>query len=389
MLSNSLIFTLFLVFMGAAVMSTVALYTRQSLLVAYMLLGIIIGPWGLKWVDNAEVVQKTGDIGIIFLLFLLGLNLTPQSLYHLLRKTTWVTVISSLVFAVVSWCVARFSGFSNVESIIIGASMMFSSTIIGLKLLPTTVLHHQRAGEIMISILLMQDLIAILTLLLLHGAGIEGIKVGKLFLITLALPGLLAFAYLFERFILAFLFKRFSRIREYIFLLAIAWCLGMSVLGETLGLSFEIGAFIAGVSIATGPIALYMADSLKPVRDFFLVLFFFSVGASFNWQFLPQVILPALALSAILLLIKPVVFGGLLRQVSESNHLAWEIGWRLGQVSEFSLLIGYVAVNASLIHERAAYLIQATTMLTFVVSSYIVVLRYPTPVALSDKLRRD
>lgn len=389
MLSNSLIFTLFLVFMGAAVMSTVALYTRQSLLVAYMLLGIIIGPWGLKWVGNAEVVQKTGDIGIIFLLFLLGLNLTPQSLYHLLRKTTWVTVISSLVFAAVGWGVARLTGFTNPESLIVGAAMMFSSTIIGLKLLPTTALHHQRVGEIMISILLMQDLIAILTLLLLHGAGIEGIKIGKLFLISLAMPGLLAFAYLFERYILAFLFKRFSRIREYIFLLAIAWCLGMSVLGEMLGLSFEIGAFIAGVSIATGPIALYMAESLKPVRDFFLVMFFFSVGASFNWQFLPQVIVPAVILATILLLIKPVVFGGLLRQVSENNHLAWEIGWRLGQVSEFSLLIGYVAVTSSLIHERAAYLIQATTMLTFIASSYIVVLRYPTPVALSDKLRRD
>lgn len=384
-----MVFTMFLIFAGATVFSTIALYTRQSLLVAYMLLGVVLGPWGLKLIDNPEMVERTGDIGIIFLLFLLGLHLQPQNLFHMFRKTSWITVVSSLVFAAVGWIVSYFSGFTFVECFIIGAAMMFSSTIIGLKLLPTTVLHHQHTGEIMISVLLLQDLIAIVLLLAIHGASIGAINLQKLGMIVLTLPGLLIFAFAFQHYVMMKLFARFDRIREYIFLLAIAWCLSMSVLADMLGLSYEIGAFIAGVSIAEGPIAVYIAESLKPLRDFFLVLFFFSVGAGFDLQYLGTVAVPAIILAGALLLIKPFTFWGLLRQMDESKHLAAEIGWRLGQVSEFSLLVGYVAASVSLISARASYLIQATTILTFIASSYIVVLRYPTPVALSDKLRRD
>ena len=96
---NTVIFTLFLIFTGAALLSTLALYTRQSMLVAYMLLGVLLGPWGLRWVSDAELVDKTGDIGIIFLLFLLGLHLQPQNLLQMLKKTTWVAIVSSLIFA--------------------------------------------------------------------------------------------------------------------------------------------------------------------------------------------------------------------------------------------------------------------------------------------------
>lgn len=380
---------MFLIFTGAAIFSTAALYTRQSLLVAYMILGIVLGPWGMKLIDDPLLVEKTGDIGIIFLLFLLGLHLQPQNLIHMLKKATWITVASSFIFGMVGFAIAVAFHFTFKESLIIGAAMMFSSTIIGLKLLPTTVLHHQHTGEIVISILLLQDLIAILVLLLMHAASVGSLDITKMGLILLSLPGLLIFAFLFQHYVVAKMFARFDRVREYIFLLAIAWCLSVSVLAKLLGLSYEIGAFIAGVTIAEGPIALYIAEALKPLRDFFLVLFFFSVGAGFDLQFLHQVFLPAIILAIVLLLIKPVTFWALLRQMQESKHVAWEIGWRLGQVSEFSLLVGYVAQADKLISAPASYLIQATAIITFIASSYIVVLRYPTPVAMSEKLRRD
>jgi len=386
---NTLIFSIFLIFAGAAVFSTVALYTRQSLIVAYMLLGIVLGPWGLRLVANSDVVRNIGDVGIIFLLFLLGLHLQPQNLMNMLKKTTWVALVSSIVFASVGYAVGRAFGYGNTESIIIGAAMMFSSTIIGLKLLPTTILHHQHTGEVMISVLLMQDLIAIVVLLLLHGASVGGLSYYELARVSLSLPGLLLFAFLFQRFVLMKLFSRFDRIREYMFLLSIAWCLGMAQLANMAGLSAEIGAFIAGVSIAASPIALYIAESLKPVRDFFLVLFFFSVGASFNLSYLSVVAVPAIILAVVLIFLKPLAFRILLRQVSETKHVAWEVGWRLGQISEFSLLIAYVAAESSLLSAAASNLIQATTMLTFIASSYIVVMRYPTPVAASERLRRD
>lgn len=386
---EGMIFSLFVIFSGAALMSTLALYTSQSLLVAYMLLGAIIGPSGLRWVTDSEMIKHTGDIGILFLLFLLGLHLPPQKLLQMLRKITVVGVVSSLAFLLIGYAVGMFFGFGHGASVVIGAAMMFSSTIIGIKLLPTTVLHHQHTGEVMISVLLFQDLIAIVVLLLLHGASSQGFVVSDLLLVLVALPLFLLFAFVFERVVLLRLFSKFDRIREYMFLLSIAWCLALSQLASYVGLSDEIGAFIAGVSLASSTVALYIAESLKPVRDFFLVMFFFSVGATFNIHYLPQVIVPALVLSVLMLAFKPALYGFLLRKVSESNKTSLEVGFRLGQVSEFSLIISYVALEGGIINQVAAYLIQATTIITFVVSSYLVVMRYPTPIAMSDKLRRD
>ena len=172
-------------------------------------------------------------------------------------------------------------------------------------------------------------------------------------------------------------------------MLAIGWCLGLAEAAHQVGLSAEIGAFIAGISIATSPISQYIAVNLKPLRDFFLVLFFFSLGARFDLSLLGDILLPAMVLAAVMLSIKPAVFYVLLRNVSERKVLAWDIGFRLGQISEFSLLIAYIAAGASLIGKEASHLIQATAILTFVISSYIVILNYPTPIAISDKLRRD
>ena len=386
---SSIVFSIFLVFSGAALLSTVALYTRQSMLVAYMLLGILLGPSVLKLTTDMEEIKQIGNIGIIFLLFLLGLNLHPQNLLHMLSKIVWVGFISSVVFAVIGFMVAYAFDFGVTASMVVGVSVMFSSTIIGLKLLPTTILHHQHTGEVMISVLLFQDILAIVVLLFIYAAGNDGVSWSDMAKIVIGFPGLIVIGFLVEHFLLHRLFIKFDRIQEYVFLVAVAWCLGMAELAKSIGLSDEIGAFIAGVVLAASPIALYIAESLKPLRDFFLVMFFFSIGAGFNLSFLPQVWLPAVILAGVMLLIRPVIFYFLLKRAKETRHVAWEVGVRLGQVSEFSLLIAYIATAMELIDQSASYLIQAATMITFIGSSYFVVLRYPTPMAFSDRMRRD
>jgi len=386
---DSILFSIFLIFTGAAVLAAIALYARQSLLVAYILLGGLVGPWGLKLVSDAAIIQQIGHIGIIFLLFLLGLNLQPAQLVRMLREAIVVTVVSSLVFGIVGMLIAWAFGYSHFESLIIGSVMMFSSTIIGLKLLPTTALHHRHVGQVMISILLLQDILAIGILLYLEGLSHTGMEWQQVASLALSLPLLVIISLLFERFILQRLMQRFDTIQEYIFLTAIGWCLGVAQLAEIMGLSYEIGAFIAGVSLATNPIALFIAESFKPLRDFFLIMFFFSLGASFNITILPEVIIPAVIISSLMLVFKPIVFARLLRQSGESSGLSREVGVRLGQVSEFSLMIAVLALNAGAIGSRASYLIQSTTLITFIVSSYIIMLNYPTPIAVSDRLRKD
>ncbi len=388
MTQNPIVFTFFLVFTGAAILATVALAARQSLLVAYIGLGILFGPWGLNLVGNATLVSESAQVGIMFLLFLLGLDLTPQDLIRSLRRTTLVTVGSAVLLLVVGGLIGLLAGFTPVESLIVGATLGFSSTIIGLKLLPTTVLHHQRMGEVIISILLLQDLLAIALLLLLKGAGGAAPWL-KIALLLLTLPGLALFAGLAARYVLIPLIARYDRFREYIFLVAIGWCLGMAELAGLLGLSHEIGAFIAGVAMASSPISLYIADSLRPLRDFFLVLFFFGVGVQFNLTMAADVFAPALLLGATALILKPVIFRLLLVRTGEPRPRAWEIGFRLGQMSEFSLLIAGLALTTGVLGDRAAYSLQMATVVTFLVSSYLVVLRFPTPIAIADSLRRD
>ncbi len=389
--ASSVTLSFFLIFTGAAIFASVALYTRQPLIIAYIALGAAIGPYGLSMVTDLNLISDIGHIGIIFLLFLLGLDMQPQALWHTLRNSTVVALISSVIFLAMGFGVAYIFGFDTMDALIIGAAMMFSSTIIGIKLLPTTILHHRHIGELMIGLLLIQDVLAILVLMVLlsMAAGNTDSMARNLALPLGGLPLLAGGALLFVRYVLLPLITRFDRFHEYIFLLAIGWCLGVAELAQFIGLSAEIGAFIAGITIATSPISQYIAVNLKPLRDFFLILFFFSVGARFNLGLLGEVLIPALLLSGLVLGLKPVVYQFLLKGVSEQRSLGWDLGFRLGQASEFSLLIAYVAIGGALISESASLLIQATTIITFLASSYIVVLNYPTPIAVSDHLRRD
>jgi Kef-type K+ transport system membrane component KefB len=385
---DPIVFSLFVVFTGATLVATLALFARQALPVAYIVGGLLAGPSVLGLVREPELIRGMADVGIIFLLFLLGLDLAPRGLIHMLRKATLITALSSLLFALLGAAVALAFGYGAVDATIIGGAMMFSSTIIGLKLLPTTALHHQRMGEVIISVLLLQDLLAIAILLLLEGMA-AGSGWSAALLALLGLPAVLLVALGGARYLLIPLIRRFDKIREFIFLTAIGWCLSIAVLASLVGVSSHLGAFLAGVALATSPIALYIADSLKPLRDFFLVLFFFSLGAGFDLAMLADVAVPALTLATIMVVVKPFTFARLLARVGEGGARALETGFRLGQVSEFSLLIAVLALARGAISYQASSLIQAATVLTFVASTYLVVLRYPTPVAISDRLRRD
>lgn len=388
----SIIHSFFLIFTGAALVASFALYARQPLILAYIAIGAIIGPFGLNYVSDTNLLSDIAEIGIIFLLFLLGLDMQPKSLKSLLKTASIVAVVSSIIFCSTGYFVSKAFGFTELESMIIGACMMFSSTIIGIKLLPTTVLHHRHTGELVVALLLIQDLIAIVVLLLIGGFsksnGAES-AVSDILSSFMMLPVIGLVSVLGVRYVILPLFSRFDRFHEYMFLLSIGWCLGLAVAAESVGLSLEIGAFIAGISLATSPISQYIAVNLKPLRDFFLVLFFFSLGANFNHALLAQILFPSLVLGTLMIAIKPVVFRQLLNICGEQKGDTLEVGTRLGQISEFSLMIAFLAFSHHLIGNEASHLIQATAILSFIANSYMVIFKYPSPIAVSDKLRRD
>jgi Kef-type K+ transport system membrane component KefB len=386
---ESLSYSFFIIFAGAALATTLALYTRQPFLVAYIVLGAVLGPFGFGTLPDLNLLSQAAEIGIIFLLFLLGLDLQPRALFATLKQSSITAFISSLLFAALGYGIGRAFGFQAMESLIIGAAAMFSSTIIGIKLLPTTVLHHKHTGELMIGLLIMQDVMAILVLTLLISGDQGSVDFFRLGLTLLSLPVLTGLAILCVRHILSRFIAKHDQIHEYIFLLSIGWCLGLSQLAHIIGLSLEIGALIAGISLATSPISQYIAIQLKPLRDFFLILFFFSVGAQLNLPLLPDILFPAALLAGSLLMIKPLAFRFLLARQSETKDLAWDIGFRLGQMSEFSILVAYLATQVGWINENTSLLIQSAAIITFLVSTYIVIFNYPSPLAVSEKLRRN
>lgn len=389
MTEHSVVFSFFLIFTGAAILASVALYTRQPLLVAYIVLGAILGPYGYELISDTALLSDISHVGIIFLLFLLGLDMQPSHLVQMIKKATWVAVGSSILFLATGYVASQLFGYTQAESLIIGAALMFSSTIIGIKLLPTTVLHHRHTGELVVGLLLLQDVIAILVLLFLYSGQNENSSAMDLIKPLLALPLLVIGGFALVKYIILKLIQKFDRFHEYIFLLAIGWCLGMAEGAQYIGLSAEMGAFVAGVTLATSPISQYIATNLKPLRDFFLILFFFSVGASFNLGLVGQIIIPSVVLAVLVVGLKPVVFHLLLKTIKEDNAMSWEVGFRLGQISEFSLLIAYIATSTAMIGQEASHVIQATAILTFLLSTYVVIFNFPSPIAVSDRLRRD
>ncbi len=385
---ENIIAELVLVFAGAALFATAFLYLKQPIILAYIALGMLSGPWGLGIIREPEHIEQLSHVGVILLLFLLGMNLKPERLYHLFSKTAVVTLLTSMVFLLVTMCVALLSGMGVIESLVIGASLMFSSTIVSLKLIPTTTLHHKHTGEMMTSVLLMQDVIAILIILMMTGGQHDEVLMAVVTLL-LKLVALAVVAYAVVRFVINRLFMKFDTIREYAFLLSLGWGLLGAGVAQYAGLSYEMGAFIAGVAFASSPVAMIIAEDLKPLRDFFLILFFFSIGAQFNFLVSQDVLLTGMYLALTIIILKPFVFKKGFELIGESRKLSTELGIRLGQGSEFSLLLAYSAVTAGLIDLYTSYLIQMVVIISFVLSTYWVVFRYRTPISSTEGQRMD
>jgi len=383
---DNIILELALIFAGASILATIFLYLKQPIILAYIFLGMLVGPWGIGLFEDSSHIEHISHLGIILLMFLIGLNLHPQKLSQLLKKTALITLATCLVFALPTMLIARLFHFSWSESLIVGLSLMFSSTVVCVKLIPVSSLHHKRIGEIMISILLLQDIIAVGLILFLYSSGATNIYVKGLFLLlkTIVFTGV---SYLFVRYGILVLFQRFDKIQDYIFLMSLGWCLLSAEVAGFLGLSYEIGAFIAGIMLAISPISLFVSEGLKPVREFFLILFFFSIGAQFDFLVTKQVIIPGVILAGLVLIMKPSVFNAAFRLAGESASLAKELGIRLGQSSEFSLLVAYGAFNAGKIEARTSYLIQLAAISTFIISTYLVVYKYPTPISVNKPKR--
>ena len=385
---ENIIFQLAAIVVGSGLLATLFLFARQPIILAYIAIGVLIGPHGLGLINDPNNIEQIAHLGVVLLLFLVGLSLQPGKLLSLFSRTTLLTLGTSILFGLSTLLVVWSLGFPLFDSLTIGAAMMFSSTVVALKLIPTTTLHHKRTGEMMTSVLLLQDILAIVVILFITGkTGEQVLPAFGLLMLKLVLLGLLAFGGV--RYLVIPLLRRFSVIQEYTFLITLAWCLLVTETAHRLGLSYEMGAFIGGISVASSPVALVIAEHLKPLREFFLILFFFSIGAKLEFPIPPWILLSSLLLGTLLIFLKTYAFRQAFQMIGESQKLAKELGIRLSQASEFSILIAFTGLLSGVLSPQGALFIQLTTIVTFVGSTYWVVLRYPTPVSAGSELRQD
>jgi Kef-type K+ transport system membrane component KefB len=367
---------------ASSLLAWLAAVLRQPIIVAYVACGILAGPSVLGLVSGTEFIDAVSQFGIILLLFHAGVVMHLGRLKQLALKAAAVTLGQTVLSMVLAAGFGLLAGLGLGQSLIMGLALTFSSTILTIKLMPTVALHHQHMGAYSIAILILQDLIAVAALMFIGGRSHPAL---------LLLKGVVIFSLslTFERWALRPAMMLIERYRELLFLLAIGWGMGMVYLADLLGFSPEATAFIAGLALARSPLSLFLSEGLKLFRDFFLVFFFFVLGARMDLAALPSTALMAILLSAVLILSKYLGFYSLFRATGESHVFSREAGLRLSQSSEFALIMALAALRHGRIGAETSGLIQLATLITMIVSSYLVVFRLPTPLGVTKGMKQD
>lgn len=355
-----------------ALMGLVARLVRQPLIIAYILTGIIAGPAVLHLTKDQQTFRVFSDIGVALLLFIIGLGLNPRVIREVGRTATVVGLSQVVIITILGWLVGLGFGLSNTSAAFLGASLAFSSTIIILKLLSDKKEQGRLYGKISISISLVQDLVAIALVVMTSGGSDQSLAIGSV--LGLTVKGLLIalLMYWFTAFALPSLQKIISSSQEFLFLFAIAWGLGGASLFAKAGLSSEIGALLAGICLAAQPYSQEISSRLRPLRDFFLIVFFITLGAgltfsSFGSMFWLMVVSIALAVVA-----KPLVAMAGLGLLGYTKRTSFKSAVALAQVSEFSIVLIALALNRGLINNDLASTITLITLISIAISSYLV-----------------
>lgn len=366
------IFTeLSIVLVVVAAISIVMRLLRQPLILGYILTGILVGPLLLDVIHAKEAFAGFSEIGIALLLFIIGLGMNAAVIRSLGKVSITTATAIFTVVGGLGVLAAHLLGFDLITALVMGVALFFSSTIVILKVLSDKREISRLHGQIAIGVILVDDIVATLAIVAVTAASSGGLgPVDLLPMLAKALGlGLLLFvagAYLIPKFS-----KALARSQELLFVFAVAWGFGVASLFGALGFSHEVGALFAGVALASLPYAIEMSTRLKPLRDFFVVLFFVTLGERFVFDDLPSTLIPALVLSAIVLLGKPLFTMASLGLLGYTKLTSFKAGIHLSQISEFSIVLVVLAVQTELIDPRAASIMTLVALITIGVSSYL------------------
>ncbi|MGY6276053.1 cation:proton antiporter [Methylomonas sp. MgM2] len=360
----------------AALFGAIGLRLKQPLIVSFIALGIFVGPAGLELVSANDQIDLLSKLGIALLLFVVGLKLD----LHIIRTMGPVALATGLgqVFftSVFGYLIALALGMNPVGALYVAVALTFSSTIIIVKLLSDKREVDALHGRIALGFLIVQDIVVVLVMIGLTAFG-QGQDIGSLQREALKVivngAAFIMIVMLVMRYVLPFVLRLLAKSQELLILFAIAWAVSLATIGMLLGFSKEVGAFLAGVSIASSPFKNLIAARMVGLRDFLLLFFFIDLGAQMDLTLIGQQLEPALIFSAFVLIGNPLIVMVIMGYLGYRNRTGFLAGLTVAQISEFSLILGALGVKLEHISPHTLGVITLVGLITISASTYMII----------------
>ena len=360
----------------AATFGAIGLRLKQPLIVSFIALGIFVGPSGLELVSANDQIDLLAKLGIALLLFVVGLKLDM----HIIRTMGPVALATGLgqVFftSVFGYLIALALGMSSVGAVYVAVALTFSSTIIIVKLLSDKREVDALHGRIALGFLIVQDIVVVLVMIGLtafgQGGDFESLQ-NQALKILINGSGLLLVIMLLMHYVLPHILRLLAKSQELLLLFAIAWAVSLATIGVMLGFSKEVGAFLAGISIASSPYKNLIAARMVGLRDFLLLFFFIDLGAQMDLSMIGQQLAPALIFSVFVLLGNPLIVMVIMGYLGYRKRTGFLAGLTVAQISEFSLILGALGVKLGHITPQTLGVITLVGVITISISTYMII----------------
>ena len=366
---HGMLFDIGLAIVAATALAYVARLLRQPLLLAYIGAGLLIGPPVLGIVESEEAIAELSELGLAFLMFIVGLEIDLKKLVSSGRIGALVGTLQVVACAVLTVGFAVLLGFSGLPALYLGVATAFSSTMIVVKLLSDKSELDTVDGRLTLGILLMQDVLAIVVLAL--QPNLNDPSIVPIVFSVLKGFGLVAGALLASRFVLPALFQYVAKSPEIVMISAISWCLVVGYLAVLADFSIAMGALIAGVTLSAFPYCLDVVAKIRSLRDFFVTLFFVALGMQLQVDS-PRVVLISLALSAFVIISRFITVGPSIYLLGYGSRVGALCSLALAQAGEFALVIVALGLSLGHVGRDIASILALTLVVTSTLSTYMI-----------------
>jgi Kef-type K+ transport system membrane component KefB/Trk K+ transport system NAD-binding subunit len=374
---EQIFFQIAIVIALAVIISFIMKALKQPLIIGYIISGIIAGPYMFNILTHSDIptIKLFSEIGIALLLFLVGLNLNPKVIKEV-GSISLITGVSQVLFTTgIGFLILKALSFSTISALYLSMGLAFSSTIIIMKILTDKGDTERLYGKIAIGFLIVQDLIAIFIMMALASVPGEGGVAGQIFFTVIKGIGVLAVLLLFGQYVLPKIMDSIAKNQEMLLLFSISWALLIGILfhNPIINFSMEVGALIAGITLSMSPYRFEISCKLKPVRDFFLLLFFIFLGIQMSFAEIAPYIGIIIILSLFVVIGNPIIVIALMGYFGYTKRNGFLAGLTVAQISEFSLILAAYGVGAGHIEKEMLSVLTAIGILTIGASSYLMI----------------